>query len=258
MRGAAIAEIDRLAKGCQPAVGLVDDHRLLAREHRERRLHRRIESHGAIERLLDEHDLLVQPCQRRRRLDPRDQLEEVVGAPVLLVAVERDVERASAAVEHGGNRLEPRDVLVQPAGHLDLQIGDAVALEVVLQGLGQAVVDRRLEAVGGRDRIEEADGVPHMQALQRPVGQEGADLVAAQLLGQAAEIDPQAVARTSCAKVRPVRRPSASITPRSSIDAPNDAPSRLKSRASARRSISGKVVRQSAKAVWQPSLPASR
>ncbi len=36
--------------------------------------------------------------------------------------------------------------------------------------------------------------MPHMQALQRPVWQKGADLVAAQLLGQAAELDPEAAA----------------------------------------------------------------
>ena len=84
---------------------------------------------------------------------------------VLLVAVERDAEAPLAPLEHRGDRLETGEIVVERAADLDLEIADAVALEVVLERLRQAVGDR-LAHIRRGDRIEETDGVAHVQ----PVG----------------------------------------------------------------------------------------
>ena len=75
-------------------------------------------------------------------LDPLHQRHEVVERLVLLVAVQRDAAAPLAPLEHGGDRLETGEVRLWRAANLDLEIADAVALEVVLERFRQAVGDR--------------------------------------------------------------------------------------------------------------------
>jgi hypothetical protein len=106
VRGAAIAKSGRFLERAKPAVGLVDDHRFFPTQRLQRGLDVRLQGDGAIERLLDEQDLPPELLELSRSLDPLDQPEEIGRCLVLLVAVERDPERARAAGEHRGDRFE--------------------------------------------------------------------------------------------------------------------------------------------------------
>ena len=62
----------------------------------------------ALDRLLDEERRRAQPLQRRLGLHRLPQLGDRLDVFVLLVAVERDVDRLADAVEHAG---DPRQAL---------------------------------------------------------------------------------------------------------------------------------------------------
>ena len=98
-RDAAVAEGAGAHEGIELAVGLVDDHRPKARQRRDAARERDL----ALDRLLDEERRGAELLQRRLGLHRAPQVDDRVDVLVLLVAVERDVQRLGAPVEHAGD-----------------------------------------------------------------------------------------------------------------------------------------------------------
>ena len=95
-RDAAVAERAGAHEGVELAVGLVDDHRPIACQRRDAARERDL----ALDRLLDEERRRAELLQRRLGLHRAPQGDDRIDVLVLLVAVERDVQRPGDAVEH--------------------------------------------------------------------------------------------------------------------------------------------------------------
>ena len=161
---APVAELDGRLERVELAVALVDDD-----GHPERAEPLGgvgVEGDGAVERLLDEGDGLAEARERRRLRHRLEEPREVAERLVLLVAVQRDdVGLRDETVEGRGDGLEPGEVLVMPPAHLDLEMPEPVGLDALLERLRQAVAQPAVgRDVGGRDRVEETDGVAHRRA----------------------------------------------------------------------------------------------
>ena len=122
------------------------------------------------------HSLL----QRRLGLHRAPQVEHRLDVLVLLVAVEGDVQRPGDAVEDAGDAHQPLEVGAAVAADLELEAALAVGRDDFGERLGQAVLDARAgRLVGGRDRVDQADGVARLDARRRPqAGEEGGEVEA--------------------------------------------------------------------------------
>ena len=140
----------------------------------------RAECDLALDRLLDEERRRTELLQPRLGLHRAPQLDGGLDVVVLLVAVERDVERAGDRVEDAGDLYQALDVGLPVAAHLELESALAVRGDHFVERLGQAVVDPRAgRLVAGDDRVEQADRVPRLDAAHRlEAGEKGGEVEA--------------------------------------------------------------------------------
>ena len=189
---AAVAELHGRRKRADLAVGLVDQHRLQPRQRIDRLLQRR----GPLDRLLDEQRGCHQPLQRRRLPHAAPQFGDALDRVVLLVAVERRPILAGAAVEHAGDAREPVEISGNVAAHLELVVAAAVVAHDLLERLRQAIVDALAPLlVGGDDRIDQPDRVPHRNLRARAqIAEEPLHIEARKIGREAARGDARHVA----------------------------------------------------------------
>ena len=145
-------------KGVEQAIGFVHDdghaqvHFVQVDVHRVQ----------AVDGLFDEQDAGHQPLQGGLGTHARQQFVQLLGALVLLVAVQRGVVGLGQAVQHRGDGAEPINVGVDAAADLEFVIPVTVDLQHFLQSFGQSVVDG-LGYVLPRDGVQQAHGVPRVQ-----------------------------------------------------------------------------------------------
>ena len=82
----------------------------------------------------------------------------------MLVAVERDEIRLGRAIQHGGNLDQPRQIGIDVAADLELEIADAVGRHDFFQRFRQAIADLSRMAA---DDIDQSDGVARGDGIRR-------------------------------------------------------------------------------------------
>ena len=196
---------------------------MMQRLQPRQRIDRLLQRRGPLDRLLDEQRGRHQPLQRRRLAHAPPQLGDALDVVVLLVAVERRAVVAGVAVEHGGDAREAVEIGRDVAAHLQLVVAAAVVAHDLLERLRQPVVDALAGLlVGGDDRIDQPDRVPHGDVRARPQAAEEALQIVAGEIGRRARPRsmPATLRGSSRRRTGPSARPSASRMARSSSAGP--------------------------------------
>ena len=163
-RDAPISQFPGSQKGIECAVRFIGNHDLT----KIGILERIVPGDPSIQRLLEEQHRTPEALQRSVNLKSAGEVQELPDGLELFVSV-KGYTVSLETVQDGGNRLQPVQVLLQPATHLDLEVAVSVEIHDFLESLGETIGNPFLgELVRGRDGIHQPHGMAGVNALQRP------------------------------------------------------------------------------------------